>query len=283
MSELLHILKISRPRFWIYIFGPYLVGLAAAVKIPEDLINPNVFIWGIYFTLPANLLIYGINDIFDFETDRLNPKKQSFESLVDPSFHKRLYFYIFLLNLPFLMFLIFGVSQIAGAAMIGFLFFSIFYSAPPIRAKTKPLLDSAFNILYVFPGIFSFSLLAFDFPPLLVVIAAGFWTMAMHAYSAIPDIDSDRQANISTIATWLGPLGTHIFCIACYLAASFISFLYIGRTAIVFGIAYIVMMAASMILRKSERVFEVYRKFPALNTIIGFSLFWIIAYTKFFR
>jgi 4-hydroxybenzoate polyprenyltransferase len=29
----------------------------------------------IYFTYPANLLVYGVNDIFDYETDKLNAKK----------------------------------------------------------------------------------------------------------------------------------------------------------------------------------------------------------------
>jgi hypothetical protein len=42
---------------------------------------------------------------------------------------------------------------LVSLSLLGFLFFGIFYSAPPIRAKEIPFLDSFFNILYVFPGI----------------------------------------------------------------------------------------------------------------------------------
>lgn len=283
MSDIFLLLKISRPRFWIYILGPYLIGLAAAANVPEDLLSLKVLIWGIYFTLPANLLTYGINDIFDHETDRLNPKKENFESLLAPKFHKRLYVFIAILNLPFLAFLFFSASGNAVLSMIGFLFFSIFYSAPPIRAKIRPLIDSAFNILYVFPGIFSFAMITGVFPPVMIITAAGLWTMAMHAYSAIPDINSDKDANISTIATWIGAKGTHIFCIVCYLAAAAFSFPFVGFAAAIFGAAYFAMMVFSLLMSSSDRVFDVYRKFPILNTIIGFALFWVVAYAKFIK
>ncbi len=283
MKDLLLLVKISRPRFWIYILGPYLIGLAAASNVPADLLRLKVLIWAIYFTLPANLLIYGINDIFDHETDRLNPKKRHFESLLAPEFYKRLYIFIGILNVPFLIFLFIFGSQNAILSFFGFLFFSVFYSAPPIRAKVKPVIDSAFNILYVFPGIFSFALLTGNFPAGMTIIAAGFWTMAMHAYSAIPDIDSDKKADISTIATWLGRRGSHIFCIICYLAATAFSFPFVGYASIVFGIAYLAMMIVSLMMSNSARLFDVYRKFPLMNTIIGFALFWIVAYSKFIK
>ena len=79
------LLKVSRPRFWLYVFGPYLVGLAAGASAREDFLQFKVFAFALYFLLPANLLIYGVNDIFDFETDKLNPKKQDYEILVQPA------------------------------------------------------------------------------------------------------------------------------------------------------------------------------------------------------
>ena len=40
----------------------------------------NLFAWGalpilLWLTLPFNLLIYGVNDVFDQETDAKNPRK----------------------------------------------------------------------------------------------------------------------------------------------------------------------------------------------------------------
>jgi len=48
--------------------------------------------------------------------------------------------------------------------------------------------------------------------------------MAMHAYSAIPDIQADTEAEIKTVATLYGKTGTLIFCIVCYLLAIILSF-----------------------------------------------------------
>jgi 4-hydroxybenzoate polyprenyltransferase len=41
--------------------------------------------------------------------------------------------------------------------------------------------------------------------------------MAMHAYSAVPDISADREADLQTVATLYGKNGTLLFCIICYL------------------------------------------------------------------
>ncbi len=274
------LLKISRPRFWIYVFGPYLIGIAAAFQNTSELYGVGVILFGVYFLFPANLLIYGINDIFDYETDRFNPKKTAYEGIVSPERRLSLLKYIAAFNIPFLIAAVLYFPQTL-LALFGFLFFSISYSAPPIRAKTKPFLDSVFNILFVFPAIFAYVLIAGMFPSILAVAAAAYWTMAMHAYSAIPDIESDRAANIRTIATWLGSDGTHIFCLACYGISAAIAYQFLGIFTLIFAAAYIVMIAVSYRLNRLNRLFEVYRFFPYLNTAVGFVLFWVIAYQKF--
>src|SRR5215203_1505144 len=129
-----NIVRISRPRFWLYLFGTYLVGLAAGASSTSDFLRLDSILFGLYFLLPANLLIYGINDIFDFETDRLNPKKAEYEMLVRPESHRRLAMWTIVLNLPFLV-AAFFVARSALMPLAIFLILSIFYSAPPIRAK----------------------------------------------------------------------------------------------------------------------------------------------------
>lgn len=39
------------------------------------------FLYLLYFLFPANLLVYGVNDIADEDTDILNAKKQGYELL----------------------------------------------------------------------------------------------------------------------------------------------------------------------------------------------------------
>ncbi len=279
MSDLKFLLKVSRPRFWIYIFGPYIVGLITGISNKHDLLDPLYLLLGIYFLFPANLLIYGVNDIFDYETDKINPKKANYETLVTPEKRSLLWIAMLVTNVPFLA--IFWLTNFAAvAAGLAFLFFSIFYSAPPIRAKAKPFLDSAFNILYIMPGVFSYALSSGAMPPVRAIIAGGLWTAAMHAYSAIPDIDADREAGLSTVATILGAAATHIFCTACYLGAATLAFPYLTWLAAALGAVYVTLMSLSMAMAKTRGVFAVYKAFPVVNAVSGFVMFWFIAYPK---
>ncbi len=275
MPDPAFLLKASRPRFWLYLFGPFLIGLAAAATSQADFFRAESILFALYFLFPANLLIYGVNDIFDFETDRLNPKKMEYEQLVRPESHVKLVVWILFFNLPFLIAAVF-LAQAALPSLVGFLFFSIFYSAPPIRAKAVPILDSAFNILYVFPAAFAYQLISGSFPPSAIMIAGGLWTMAMHAFSAVPDIDADREAKIHTVATFSNKNGTLLFCLSMYIASAILAFQYLGIAAIALGAVYVAIMLASFVSKNSDGVYDIYKFFPLVNAATGFILFWFV-------
>ena len=228
---------------------------------------------------PANLLIYGVNDIFDHETDKLNKKKLEYEMLVDRDHHKTLALWILFLNIPFLIIAVAFMPAIISS-LSGFLFFSVFYSAPPMRAKAIPFLDSAFNILYIFPGAFGYQLLSGTFPPVALMVAAGLWTAAMHAYSAIPDIEADRAAGLRTIATVLGPIRTLFVCTLLYITAALIASQHLGLVSFSLGAAYVILMLASIRSVKTGTLFKLYRAFPLINVSAGFIIFWQIALDK---
>lgn len=279
MPDISFLLKVSRPRFGFYILGPYLVGLVAAASDLSELWHWSYLALAIYFLYPANLLIYGINDIFDYETDRLNEKKVDYEALVPPDRRRELWIAIVVTNLPFLAIAFFANSS-ANVALAAFLFLSIFYSAPPIRAKTKPFLDSAFNLLYAMPGFFGYSLLAGEFAPAPLVVAALCWTAAMHAYSAIPDIEADKQARISTIAIVCGRYGTIAICLVLYTVSAILSAPYLGFASLTLGLAYVLLMIASFYSAKHGQIFKLYKAFPLINVAAGFVLFWTIALSR---
>ena len=281
MPVLQFLFKVSRPRFWFYIFGPYIVGLIAGAVSRNELLDWRTVLFALYFLFPANLLIYGVNDIFDYETDKINEKKVEYETLVDRGRHKTLALWILSLNIPFLIAAaIFLPATIPS--LTGFLFFSVFYSAPPVRAKAIPFLDSAFNILYIFPGAFGYQLLSGKVPPIALMIAAGLWTAAMHAYSAIPDIEADIAAGLKTIATVLGPFRTLIACAFLYLTSAFIASEHLGFVSFSLGAAYVILMAASIRSLKTGTLFKLYRAFPLINVTAGFIIFWQIALDKLF-
>ena len=267
------IIKISRLRFWPYVLGPYVIGVVAAGSSSNWLL---IVLVGLYFSLPANLLIYGVNDMFDYETDKNNPKKTSYEELVTPKDQKNLWRWIGLTNAPFLILLPFiGRQALWGVA--GFLFFSYFYSAPPIRAKIRPLVDSMFNVLYVFPAVVGYGLISGQFPNPLLFVAALLWCMAMHAYSAVPDIEADKKANISTIATKLGRQGTLIFCLVCYLLSAVLSWSVLGYFSFVAGLLYVGLMLISLNTQNRQQLFKMYTYFPYINILVGAGLFfWVL-------
>lgn len=272
----------SRPRFWFYVFGPYIVGLIAGIKTSNELATISYLLFGLYFLLPANLLVYGINDIFDYETDVINAKKTGYELLVPPESRFRLLIFIAVTNSPFLIAILF-FNLPAMVAGLAFLFLSLFYSAPPIRAKTKPFLDSAFNILYVMPGLFAYSLVTSELAPIKLMLAGACWTAAMHAYSAIPDIDADREAGFNTIATVCGPYVTLAICSILYSAAAVLSIEYLGFVSVSLGFAYVFLMLASVRSYRTGRLFKLYKAFPLINIAAGFVIFWHIALEKFFN
>ncbi|NOT47594.1 MAG: prenyltransferase [Acidobacteria bacterium] len=282
MPAIRFLIQVSRPRFWLYVLGPYLVGLAAGASSRSDFASIAVAAFAVYFLFPANLLIYGVNDIFDFETDKLNPKKQDYELLVTPAERRGLVLAIAVLNVPFII-AAFFLNGVAIFAMTGFLLLSVFYSAWPIRAKAIPIVDSMFNALYVMPGVFGYGIMTGNLPPVLAMAAAFLWTMAMHAYSAIPDIASDRQAGVETVATFLGKYGTILFCSACYLGSAIFAFPLLGIFAGLFGLIYLTLMALSVFGRNSSGIFGIYRHFPTINSAVGFFLFWFVAYENLIR
>ncbi len=277
------LLKVSRPRFWFYIFGPYLVGLVAAAETRGDLLDWRFALFGLYFLLPANLLIYGVNDIFDYETDKLNEKKNAYETLVVPDRRKSLTIAILTTNIPFIIASIIFASA-ALPSLVGFLFFSIFYSAPPIRAKTKPFLDSAFNILYVFPGAFAYQMISGSFPPITLMIAAGCWTAAMHAYSAIPDIEADNKATgFKTIATVLGPVwNARRLCHSLRRRNHLVRIPRYGKRFARLCI-YIVDARLGSASYRSGSLFKLYRAFPLINILAGFVIFGKSPYKNSFK
>lgn len=269
----LKLLRISRPRFWIYVLGPLLVGAGAVINTNTALITWQLIALAIYFTLPANLLIYGVNDIFDYESDKHNSKKQGYEELVENKEHQTIYLAIALTNGPFLFLLPHLPWQTIVSVAI-FVLLGIFYSAPPIRAKTKPFLDSASNILYMMPGVAGFFLAGGSDPSIPLIVAAMLWCMAMHAYSAAPDVAADNAANMNTIATTLEERGTVLICIELYVTAFLLSVNPLGwGWATLAAAPYIILMHLSYANLNKLKFY--YRLFPYVNTVVGAYLFFL--------
>ncbi len=278
-SIMSRLLRSARPRFWMYVFGPYLVGALCGAATPKQFFSPLALLFALFFLFPANLLIYGVNDIFDYETDRHNAKKRGYETLIPPDQRAQMGRATAFFCAPFLGFLPF-LPRESLLALGGFLFFSLFYSAPPIRAKARPILDSVFNVLYIFPGVFGyFGCGGNNFSPILF-FSAWAWAMAMHAYSAVPDISADNQAKVPTVATFLGLKPTLWFCAALYTFAALGSLAALRWLSLLLLAIYLGLMILSLRAGTQSGVLKIYRVFPLVNTLAGAAIFWFVLWGK---
>lgn len=271
------LLHISRPRFWIYELGPYIIGIVSVAHTEASVwLYFPVMLFFFFFMYPANIYIYGINDVYDYETDKLNPKKVSYETLVTPQEQSDLLWHIAYVTLPFLVYSFMYSHWTAFISLFLFFFFAGFYSAKPIRAKARPFLDSIFSAgHYIATGVFGYYFIGGTGFPLIPVIAGMSWGIAMHAYSAVPDIEADSSAKLQTIATTLGKKKTILLCLFLYIVSTILTFPYLSLTGLVIGLLYCALMGISLKTKNHEELFTLYTYFPYLNAISGMIIFFI--------
>ncbi|MDP9437707.1 MAG: UbiA family prenyltransferase [Actinomycetota bacterium] len=197
------LVHISRPVLWINTVGPAAVGMWLAGDLWRWEALPLV----LWLTLPFNLLIYGVNDVFDQETDAKNPRKGTLEGArINPDEVRPIAWGVVLLNAPFLLYFVAMLPLGATLWMALYALIFVGYSAPPPRFKARPYLDSLSNTAYAFPLVFV-PLALGEAPVWPAAVGLMAWSAAKHTFDAVQDIDEDRAAGIVTTAVRLGPGG----------------------------------------------------------------------------
>jgi 4-hydroxybenzoate polyprenyltransferase len=271
-SLLRELLLASRPLSWINTALPF---LAAAFEI-ERSITPLVVLGAVYFLVPYNLLMYGVNDIFDYASDLANPRKRSLEGgLVPPDRRRVTWIAIGVTNLPFLAALV-VLAPVAGwLAVLAAAFAAVIYSAPPLRTKVRPLLDSITSSShFVLPAVAGFLVTGLPVADLPWIVLGGFfaWGVASHALGAIQDIEYDRTAGIGSIATALGARPTALIALAGY-ALAVLAAVSLGGAGIVAGAAlatYLLLPLAVLLDPGEAQARRAWRSFLGLNLLAGF-------------
>lgn len=194
----------SRPVSWINTAFPF----AAAYLLTTREVDLIFVLGTLYFLIPYNLAMYGINDVFDYESDLLNPRKGGIEgALLDPARHRNLLIFIAVTNVPFLIAL-FVLGGPAVWVSLGVSAFAVVaYSAPKLRFKERPVLDSMTSSThFVSPAVVGFFFAGAHFSGAVLTVLGAFflWGMAAHAFGAVQDIVPDREAGIGSIATQFG-------------------------------------------------------------------------------
>lgn len=264
-------IKVSRPRFWFYLTGPFTIGCIYGASSYLDLLKPWFFLYFIYFLIIANIFLYGVNDYWDFGTDLLNPKKEDKEYRVNKNEREALKKVILLILGISIILLVFQSNFLERLIFGSFIFLSYFYSAEPLRFKDKPVLDSASNFLYVIPGLLAFYLASGEIPDDMVLLAGFLHAFAMHLFSAVPDIQFDKDTEITTTAVLFG---RNASLFTCMLAWSGLFFITINLSRSIFGFLTLIYPAMVMyLLLTKKKVLEVYWLYPYINTGLGGFMF----------
>jgi 4-hydroxybenzoate polyprenyltransferase len=135
-------------------------------------------------------------------------------------------------------------------------------------------------VLYAVPGFLGWQQASGRIVPVEAVVIAGLWTGAMHLFSAIPDIKSDREAGIATTATLLGFRGSLVCCAVLWLAFA-VSLLTLDSVwPWALGLLVYPVVPVFLLFLGSEATTRVYWFFPAINSLLGMAGFFVIALSK---
>ncbi len=213
------LLLSSRPLSWVNTAFPF----AAAYLLTTGAVDLTLVLGTIFFLIPYNLAMYGINDVFDYESDLRNPRKGGVEGAVlDTRMHRPTLIASVATTVPFVVYLVAVGSPLSWVVLAVSLFAVVAYSAKGLRFKEKPFLDSITSSThFVSPAVYALVLAGATFTPQLWFVLAAFflWGMASHAFGAVQDVSADREAHISSIATVVGARAAARLSVALYLLA----------------------------------------------------------------
>jgi 4-hydroxybenzoate polyprenyltransferase len=268
----------SRPLSWVNTAFPF-----AAAYVLTAGVDLTLVIGTLYFLIPYNLAMYGINDVFDYESDLRNPRKGGVEgAMLDRRMHRPILIAAAVTNVPFLVYLVVVGSPLSWLVLAVSVFAVIAYSAKGLRFKEKPFLDSITSSThFISPAVYGLVLgsavsgAAVFGPQLFAVLAAFFlWGIASHAFGAVQDVIADREGGISSVATVIGGRATVRLSVVAYLAAGILLLFaaWPGPLAAVLTLPYAISCALywNVTDAAAESANRGWRRFLWLNFATGF-------------
>ena len=219
--------EVSRPISWINTAFPF----GAAYVLAGGALGLDLWLGCLFFLIPYNLVMYGVNDVFDYASDVHNPRKGGVEgALADPARHRFILTSAAVSALPFTAYFLVR-SAIMGLDhgnwwALGVFALSMFavvaYSVAGLRFKEVPFLDSLTSSTHFSsPAWFGLALVGATPTAEVVLILVAFflWGCASHAFGAVQDVMPDREGGLASIATVLGARATVRLAVALYVVA----------------------------------------------------------------
>lgn len=264
----------SRPVSWINTAYPF----AAAMFLTHREVDALLVLGTFYYLVPYNLALYGINDVFDYQSDLRNPRKGSIEgALLGPEMHRITLGAALVTNVPFLVLFVYLADPLALLAIAISTFALLAYSVPKLRFKERPVLDSLTSSThFVSPAIVGFALAGAHLTAAQGLILGAFflWGMAAHAFGAVQDVMPDRAAGLGSIATVFGAKATVRIALAFWTIAGILMLFtpFPGPLGALIAVPYLINCApyARVSEADAHRTNRAWRRFIWLNYFCGF-------------
>lgn len=268
----------SRPVSWINTAYPF----AAVYLLTTARVDAALVIGSLFFLVPYNLAMYGVNDVFDYASDLANPRKGGVEGAkLPPRLHRATLVAAAAACVPFVIALVaIGAHRpLSWLVLAASLFAVLAYSVPGLRFKEIPVLDSITSSThFVSPALYGLALAGTTVTPAIVVTMLAFfsWGIASHAFGAVQDVVPDREAGIGSIATALGAARTVRLAMILWTVAGLLMLLapWPANLAALAAAPYLVAVAPYVRVSdaRSATANRAWRRFLVINYAAGFAL-----------
>lgn len=217
-SRLLCLVQVSRPIVWPVLPLVYALGVNAAggewsaVAIAQLLT----------LTFPMNLIGCGLNDIYDYESDRRSVRRRAVWGALVSSEERPLVFHACVAMIPIVILAAcLTRNRDNFVATISLVVVAWTYSVPPYRLKERPPLDSLANGLgyFLFPLMMGYSLNADTREMPLRYYLLALCVAGIHALATAADYDADLAAGHRTLAVVFGKRIAAALASAAFFAA----------------------------------------------------------------
>ncbi len=181
-------------------------------------------------------------------------------------------------NVPFLLVLLVLGGTGSALALALSVFAVVAYSAPGLRFKERPLLDSLTSSThFVSPAVVGLLLAGAPLVDGAAALAGFFlWGVGSHAFGAVQDVEADRAGGIGSVATVVGAARATWFALAAYVGSGLVllTLPWPSTLAAALVLPYVANVAPYLRLADAqcERAHAGWRRFLWLNYLTGFLL-----------
>jgi 4-hydroxybenzoate polyprenyltransferase len=215
-SRLLFLVQVSRPIVWPVLPLVYALGLNAA----NATVSLVAVVQALTLTFPVNLIGCGLNDIYDYESDRRSGRRRAVWGAVVGPGDQSFVFQSCVAMMPVVVLVAcFTRNWDNFVATVSLLLVAWLYSVPPARLKERPPLDSLSNGLgyFLFPFMMGYSFGGDPRSMPLRYYLLALCVCGVHALATAADFEADRSAGHRTIAVAFGRRAAAAVAFAVFL------------------------------------------------------------------